>query len=341
MANQQQPQVAQVQAPNVPLQLFTHHLNQVQMELRASNMCKNVRQFTGEGNKRFLDWVRDMDRCRVAVGGDDERMRMLALHTLSGPAAEYCSRLIQANPAIDWQQLKTSLKDRYSDLADALFAKQTMRRSRQKKGESVQNFAERLLTLAEEAYPAADLMTPVIQSVLVEIFIDGVADDCMARRLIRTRPATLHDAVTQATEDQQASRSFDLRRRGEEPMEVDHIATSHDVSPKEASKLAELEKAVTALTENVCALATAQSHQSGQARSKYRPPPRQGQRPPQPPRQQPGGPQLQRPSFQNSPQYEFASDGQPICFYCKKVGHRYAQCRSHHAGQQQGPLNYQ
>ena len=103
-----------------------------------------------------------------------------------------------------------------------LYARQRLKRLSQKKGESVQNFFQRIHSLAEESYPGQDIRQPVLQEQLMEIFVDGLAESSMARRLLRVRPETLDHALRLATQEQSANRTFQLRR-GEEEMEVDEI----------------------------------------------------------------------------------------------------------------------
>ncbi len=131
---------------------------------------------------------------------------------------------------------------RYSDSADVMYAKQMLRCTRQKKGVTVQNFHERVLALAEEAYTIDDLQEHVLQAQLVEIVIDGLVEDRTARRLIKMRPDTIDRALELATEEQQATRTFNLWRRGEEePLEVDALAVG-SVETETDKKLAALMK---------------------------------------------------------------------------------------------------
>ena len=69
-----------------------------------------------------------------------------------------------------------------------------------------------------------ELQSPIVQQQLVELFTDGLANDQVARKLIRQNPNKLADALQTAAEEQQNAHTFELRRRNgptHEPMEVD------------------------------------------------------------------------------------------------------------------------
>ena len=145
-------------------------------------------------------------------------MKSLALQTLSSLASAFLVRYLRDHPQSDWSNAKAALKGRFSDLADTQFAAQQLRRLKQKSSENVQAFAERIYSLAEEAYPGQDLSNAVLQKQLTELFIDGVSEDTIVRKLIRERPATLEAAIRTAAYEQQTSKTFNLRRhRYDEP----------------------------------------------------------------------------------------------------------------------------
>ena len=59
---------------------------------------------------------------------------------------------MQANADHTWDQMKQQLATRFSDVTDAQMALSLLRQVRQKQGETIQNSAERILSLAEDAY---------------------------------------------------------------------------------------------------------------------------------------------------------------------------------------------
>ena len=46
----------------VPAQLFRDSFRALQIEMRANALSKQIRDFAGEGSKRFKEWLNDIDR---------------------------------------------------------------------------------------------------------------------------------------------------------------------------------------------------------------------------------------------------------------------------------------
>ena len=210
-------------------------MDAIKLELRMQGCSSKIRPFGGENSEKFQAWTQDMERSLAQLGNDSTRARTLALQTLVGPAADFATREIRSNPEISWDELRTKLDARYNDMADLAYARQKLRRMTQSRSESVQNYFERLMVHARHAYGDAQLRDRFVQQQLVEIFLDGMLDDHMVRRLIRSKPATLDRALELATSEQQAKKAFDLRRghnpEEEEDMNVDAI-TSMPTDPK-------------------------------------------------------------------------------------------------------------
>ena len=220
-------------------------MQKIQLELRAQGATQHLQGFDGEGSDKFQLWLQDLERTLTQLGGDDARARVLVLQTLSGPAAEFANREIRKNGNITWKKLKEKLTARYSDMSDLAFAKHKLRRMVQGKSESVQNFYERLLTVAKSAYTEEKLQEEYIQLEMVEHFLDGLTDDGMVRRLIRLKPKTLDDALQKATDEQQAQKSFKLRRghvteQESTPMEVNVVTARDDQLNSTLSKMADV-----------------------------------------------------------------------------------------------------
>lgn len=111
------------------------------------------------------------------------------------------------------------------------------------KREEILKFAERLLTLAEEAYIGQPDGLLAIERQLVVFFIDGLSHDYLKMKVMRENPVTLQAAVTAAMSKQNLRKRFNLRtgmcHESNEPvpMEIDHEtcalnATSHVISLK-------------------------------------------------------------------------------------------------------------
>ena len=283
----------------IPVAVVQDSFKQLQLEIRADSLSKHVRDFNGEGSRRFQEWIRDIERVGTALNADDERYRVLALQTLKGPAADFLTRILRTNPNLNWDRIKRRLGQQYSDQSDVHLTQQKLRRLTQQKGESVQTFSERILGLADDAYPGHNIDNPLIQSVLIDAFIDGLTDDHIARRLIRNVPGTFNQAVQVAADEQQASRAFSIRRR-DEPMEVDSIAVEN------GQAIGQLRKQMEVLNTKIGQMTQGETIPKSKFGSK-------------------------------KPRYEWTSEGKPICFFCKKIGHKQSQCYS--KKRQQKPSN--
>ena len=344
-------------------QMITNALKDVVQEIRVQSLTKHVRVFHGEGTTKFANWLKDMDQ--LSSSCDSERMCVLATLTLGGPAGSFAARTIKDAPQTTWLQLRKSLKDRYSDLTDPALAQERCRQLHQRKGESVQNFAERLRSAAMDAYD--DVNVPHVQKSLVETFQRGVSDDRLARNLIRKKYSQLDEAIKFATEEQRADRTFEMYRHvhaPEEPMEVEVVQES-----EETGKLEKIQDNIQKLSKQLERVSRQmrpqnQGFNQNQRHTQSAPPPRTGTRtpvpstaarpqparaaPPPPPQPQPPVAQwnpLSRPPgpgalrYTQPPpppppvrgpqtQYQWTRDGRPICAACGGIGHIHRRCRA-------------
>lgn len=286
-----------------------------QLETRAVYLGKNVRTFGGENSKRYREWVKDMERIGIQVEADAGRMRSLALQTLNGYAGDFMLRFLKEKQNPSWDEIKKALSDRFCDQSDVECARQLLAKLKQHRGEDVKNFEERILSMAEEAFPGENLATPLVQSRLLDVFVDGLRDESVMRKIIRERPKTLDQAVKTAKFEQQANRSFELRKRSnrnEEPMEVDTLSQKRE----QDRQIREQEKQIKQLQETVARLSVQSPQQlppSAHFQPNFQPPPR-----PFPTRS--GQMPIQSP-------FQWTSDGRPVCANCGCIGHTRKRCR--------------
>ena len=306
-----QPQPAQLQpapqpqpqpAPQPQADVLSQNFRELQYELRLQSLASQVQSFSGQNSRDLRIWIRDMTKIGLTVGNSDEKLKILALQTLKGPAAEYYSRLIRQTPQITWANVLQALRTRFSDYTDQQFALHNLKRIKQNTKESVQNYAERIIDLAEEAFGTIDLSPPLIQQQLRDIFLDGIQDDNVARKIIRNRPATLDAALNIAVQEQLTLQTFNLRRREEMPMEVDAL-NAQATSALMTGAVGELKDMIT----EVLAIHKSQVSQSKQTKANTK--------------------QNKQEGTYNGKPFAFTGQGTPICAHCDKVGHRYRQCR--------------
>ena len=299
-------------------QVLNESFLELRRDLRVQGLISQVRTFSGEGHKNFRSWIKDMKRVRVTMGADEEQTRLVALST-----QEFLTREIQEEPNLAWDEINVKMTARFSDLADTQYALQALKRIKQKEGENIQAFQERMLELAEEAFPPNEIRQQIIQRQLVDIFIDGVRDNHVAKRLIRNSPATLQAAARVAAEEQVTTRQYALRRR-EEPMEVDYASKDPKASLK-GSRMDQMEASLATLSQQLQEfLAVTRSGatagngayvpRSGAVNNGvYNPNPGAGV----------NSGAYSRPNANEN----WTDDNRPICFYCKIPGHKKAECR--------------
>lgn len=309
---------------NVPLPPevdLKDELRDIKFELRSQNILKSVKDFDGEGSKRFRDWIKDLERVGTIVNADDDRYKAFALQTLKGSAADFLSRILKLHPRLTWRELKQILVQQYSDTADSQMAKSKLRRLAQKKGETIQNFAERIFHLADEAYIGHNMSDPLIQNVLVDTLIEGVASDAISRKLIRDRPNSLDNALAIAIKEQQDAKSFEIRRRIEEPMEIGMVQTQSRIDTL-AQAMASMESKL----DSILAVDNKPQFQPQNSSTQYN---------------KVYKPQNRAPQYNKV--YQWTQDHKPICYFCKKIGHIEKKCRMKRFTQKQNskpqPLN--
>ena len=79
------------------------------------------------------------------------RKKLIAYQSSGGAVSGFIQRYMTANTNNTWAQLKEQLAVRFLDVTDAQMALSLLRRVKQKRGETIQNYSERILSLAEEA----------------------------------------------------------------------------------------------------------------------------------------------------------------------------------------------
>lgn len=307
--------------------IVTAALQSLVQEIRVSSLTKHVRTYQGEGTAKFYQWLTDMDQLSNTV--DSDRMCVLATLTLGGPAGLYVARLTKT--PITWTDLRRRLRDRYGEAEDPRIAREKLRNIRQNKGETVQNYAERLRAAADDLFDNID--SDEAQGMLVDTFQRGLKDDRLARVLIRKNCKSLDELENEAITEQQTEKIFHLYRRDEqEPMEVDVV---------KRDEVQELRKTVSELEKKLEQTKRVPPRQQPQTQRRYNNQ-RQGQSypqttPPPPPHMYgpPTRPVPPPPHMYTYPppplptqRHRWTPDGRPICSTCGRIGHKSRTCRA-------------
>lgn len=213
------------------LQLFRSvddHMVNLTTTVGAQGIARIVQNFDGSNPKLFKDWIKSIEKYSTLTGTPPDRTRLVAYQSSVGPVSDFLKRYLEANGDHGWDRIKHELRLRFGEVVDSQHALLLLRRVKQKQGESIQVYAERLLALGEDAFEGQG--PEVIQRQLIGYFIDGLLQDFMKMKVMRENPNTFNDALRVATTEQNLRRRFQLRTghlsqdiREETPMEVDHL----------------------------------------------------------------------------------------------------------------------
>lgn len=212
-------------------------LQNVSAVVGTQSISQVVPYFDGD-TKQFKYWIKNIEKYGVLTGLDSERLKMVAYQSSKNAVSDFIQRYLKSNPDDNWDTLKGELKSRFSEVQDPQHAFCLLRAIKQTPGENVQIYAERLLTMAEEAFVGHNGDLIVIERQLIGFFIDGLAHDFLKMKVMRENPDTLQAAVRSATNEQNLRTRFNLRignapsqnsrhdisiNDRHEPMEIDHL----------------------------------------------------------------------------------------------------------------------
>lgn len=221
------PGQGQVQDPVDPAaQAFQNlrlEIANVSQVLTTQGVSSTVIKFDGNA-KNYREWIKSIEKYAILTNIADDRKKLIAYQSSSGAVSGFIQRYMVANPNNTWAQLKEQLAVRFSDVTDRQMALSLLRTVKQKQGENIQLFAERILSLAEEAYQNQG--GDAVERQLIDIFVDGIIYDNLKMKILRDQPDTLQGAIAIATNEQnlrtRVQMSHGSAQRKETPMEVDH-----------------------------------------------------------------------------------------------------------------------
>ena len=173
-----QGQPGQMQMPQDPaVQVFanlTRELTNISHSLTAQGISNIVLRFDGNP-KNYREWIKSIEKYAVMVNVPEARKKLIAYQSSGDSVSGFIQRYMTANHDNTWAQLKEQLAVRFSDVTDAQMALSLLRRVNQKQGESIPNYSERILSLAEEAYNNQG--GNAVERQLIDIFVDGLTND--------------------------------------------------------------------------------------------------------------------------------------------------------------------
>ena len=111
-----------------------HHFNELQIKLRAQGVFSQIRVFSRQENKRYQEWVRDMERAWVILRTDNRRMQVLAWQSLGARQQSFAQGYYRMAMNLNGRSPKRGLRRGTVATADMLYARKSLRHLKKRKG---------------------------------------------------------------------------------------------------------------------------------------------------------------------------------------------------------------
>ena len=317
--------------------------------------------FDGSNAGDFTRWLAEMEGIHKTLNKDENQTLWAASQLLKGPALAHFQTI--RNDCPDWATLKAHFLIRYANLNPADKAKRQLKAAVQQKGESPTDFAERITTLAKQAYQDRLQEKEVIETITYT-FINGLRDRRLQESVARKQPPSIDKAHEYAVSElllrDHLAQFTDNSRVQPPPEPMDCSTVSNTKAIRD--HLSHLDQVTKTLADISQVLTYRQNEQQQQqAPQQPRAQPQQHQQSLYPPRQprpyqvqpqvsqqyqpQPSGPPFRPPGMpplfrqggrqQTAPGrppnpaqlYQWTPDNKPICYFCGNIGHVHRVCR--------------
>lgn len=223
------PVVKNVQPNYKPVLTAIHDkLSSVSNVLELQSVKKLVPTYDGKP-EHFREWVENIEKYNALTNLNQNNCKKIAFQTSQGPCSGFIRRYIGDNPDCSWDEIKNELSKRFSDVAHGSLALRMLYQIKQNPGENVQSYAERILSLAEIGFAGENNAT--VRGQLIDIFVNGLANEQLKLTILRKEPVTLNDAVAIATNENIIQQRVQISRHDEskpkfKPYDVSHMRES-------------------------------------------------------------------------------------------------------------------
>ena len=210
-------------------QNLNEQIKDVKTAISTQTISQVVQSFDGN-SKEFKNWIKNVEKYGTLTNLDENKLKFVAYQSSKGLVSDYIHRFLTDDPTGTWTDLKEQLKLRFAEIQDPQYAFSLLKTTKQKTDENVQIYAERLLSLATDAYENIEGNLDYKEKQLVEIFIDGLSHDYLRLKLMRENHATLSNALKSAIHEQSVRARFELRSQinGLDNITTDNIQTDID-----------------------------------------------------------------------------------------------------------------
>lgn len=219
------------------IQVLTNQIARQTETNSHQGVAMTIKSFDGTHISDFKNWIVAIEKYAFIHSLNDDKKKLITYQSSSGAVSDYIKRFLDTRQGDNFETLKSELSHRFSDITDRAHAFSLLGKTKQKFGEGVQIYAERLLILAREAYDnVQDGAAALVDQQLIEFFIDGLREDAIKLKILRDKPTTYERAVKLAMDEQnlrtrftmrsnkdRSDRSFGNENRDHVPMEVGHI----------------------------------------------------------------------------------------------------------------------
>ena len=171
------------------LQELSLHLKSVINTNTTQGIRNFVPKFDGD-SKEFKAWLKSIEKYAKINDLNDERKKKICFQTATGLVSDFIHRFLNENLGCTWNALKTALASRFAEVFDSQHALYLLGQIKQKPGENIYCFVERLISLAEDAYctEQAENGLHIIEKQIIGFFIDGLSEDSIKLRVLRDNP---------------------------------------------------------------------------------------------------------------------------------------------------------
>lgn len=215
-------------------QTLATQIEQLSSSFGTQGCAQLIPPFEGD-SKKFKDWIKNIEKYALLTQAAQDKIKLFAYQSSRGAVSDYLKRYLTDHDDATWAVVKAELTQRFAEITDPQHAFMLLRNFRQKQSENVQIYAERLLSLVEEAFAGQPRGVPAIERQIVGFFIDGLLHDYLKMKVMRENPETLEAAVACAMREQNLRTRFDLRTNKvskapretfnyeeHSPMDIDH-----------------------------------------------------------------------------------------------------------------------
>jgi hypothetical protein len=150
-----------------------------------------------DGNAfKFRQWLENLDTLTSSY--PDEMKMRFAVALSTEPVRQAITNYIRENPTISFKEFKKELRSRYDQPFDLHAVMTYLRSLKQGEGESFQLFADRFELEISNVVPEFYLLSPEIEKCLPGIFLDGLKNKKVQRKIFFNTPMSLRETIKAA-----------------------------------------------------------------------------------------------------------------------------------------------